>query len=388
MVMCLPATGAIAEEIAGTRTLDSVEPGLINAIHKLNSEELDEALLDVREVLDKSPRFHLAQLVYADLLMAKAGMPVQLGLPMAGNEKSRAEDLLNEARARWQRYQDRITDNNLPDVLMQLSPLQKTAVAVDLSRSRLYLYENESGTPRLLADFYVSSGKNGEGKRIEGDKRTPLGVYFVTSSLDISKLPDLYGTGAFPIDYPNAWDRRQGNTGYGIWLHGVPSDTYSRAPRASDGCLAMSNSELDAIKPFLETGVTPVIIGKKLDWLPREDVIYSRQELMAAVRQWQQDWQSLDTETYLGHYSKSFASDNKDYNGWAAHKRRVNRYKSYIKVELDNISILGYPQEKDMAVVSFEQAYQSDNLSSKRNKRQYWRKEADGQWRIVYEGKG
>ena len=30
------------------------------------------------------------------------------------------------------------------------------------------------------------------------------------------------GDGAFPLNYPNEWDRRLNKTGSGIWLHGTP----------------------------------------------------------------------------------------------------------------------------------------------------------------------
>ena len=283
----------------------------------------------------------------------------------------------------------KLRQDQLPDVLMQLSDKQRTAIVVDLSRSRLYLFENNDNNPRMLADFYVTQGKNGKGKHVEGDEKTPLGTYFVTSSLDVEKLPDLYGTGAFPIDYPNAWDRRQGKTGYGIWLHGVPSNTYSRAPLATRGCLAMSNSELDSIKPFLHTGTTPVIIASQLNWVDVGQLGRDASTLKKRMAQWLTDWQSRDVEAYLQHYSKSFRSDNKDYRTWVAHKKRVGQHKQYIKVTLNDVSILRYPdQSADMVVVSFEQDYRSNNFNGKSRKRQYWQQEADGQWRIVYEGRG
>ena len=386
--ICLLLFAGILPGASQADTTSALEPQLISALHKLDQQQLDGALSDVKNVLQINPKFRLAQFVYADLLMAKAGMPVQLGSNMAGKEKAQVKDLLSEARVRWQRYQERARNEELPAVLLQLSPQQQTVVVTDLQRSRLYLYENVAGSPRLLSDFYVSSGKNGEGKQVEGDKKTPMGVYFVTDSLDTSKLPDLYGTGAFPIDYPNAWDKRQGRTGHGIWLHGVPSNTYSRAPRSSDGCLAMSNSELDAIKPFLQSGITPVLIGKQLDWLPRTSIDQRRQELTSAIEQWRRDWQSLNTNAYLEHYSKQFRSDNKDYKTWVAHKNRVNNAKTFIKVELSELSILGYPEKDNMVVVSYQQTYASDNFNGTSRKRQYWQKETGGRWRIVYEGKG
>jgi len=215
-----------------------------------------------------------------------------------------------------------------------------------------------------------------------------LEAYFVTSSLDTKKLPDLYGTGAFPIDYPNAWDRRQGRTGHGIWLHGVPSNTYSRAPLATRGCLAMSNPELDSIKPFMQAGITPVIIASSLNWVTPQQQKEELEVINQRLDNWLRDWQSRDVETYLKYYSTDFRSDNKNYKIWGQHKRRVNKHKQFIDVKLNNVSILRYPEKSDMIVVSYEQDYCSNNFNSVAKKRQYWKKEGDGQWRIIYEGKG
>jgi uncharacterized protein YchJ len=63
----------------------------------------------------------------------------------------------------------------------------------------------------------------------------------------------------------------------------------------------------------------------------------------------------------------------------------VNNLKSWIKVNLSNVSIFTYPAQPDMAVVNFEQDYASSNLNNRMKKRQYWIKQ-DGRWQIIYEG--
>ena len=128
--------------------------------------------------------------------------------------------------------------------LLQLDRAQSNAIVVDAGRSRVFVYENTGDTPRLVQDFYTTLGRNGVDKLREGDRKTPLGVYHVTARIPGRKLPDLYGWGAFPISYPSEWDRMAGRTGFGIWLHGVPSDTYARAPWASDGCVALANTDI------------------------------------------------------------------------------------------------------------------------------------------------
>ena len=77
-------------------TLQDVEPRLINAMHNINNERIDDALIDMQDLLSQTPQFHLAQLVYADLLMAKAGLPGQLGLPPTLDNSSKIDDLRSE----------------------------------------------------------------------------------------------------------------------------------------------------------------------------------------------------------------------------------------------------------------------------------------------------
>ena len=105
----------------------------------------------------------------------------------------------------------------------------------------------------------------------------------------------------------------------------------------------------------------------------------------SALEQWRADWASRDTERYLAHYSQRFASGRQDYAGWAAHKRKVNAAKRWIKVGVSRVAMFRYPRERDFVVVAFEQDYRSDGLSNVMKKRQYWIKE-DGRWKILYEG--
>jgi hypothetical protein len=70
---------------------------------------------------------------------------------------------------------------------------------------------------------------------------------------------------------------------------------------------------------------------------------------------------------------------------WAKQKRKVNTGKTWIQLELDKVSIFAYPGRDDLAVVTFDQNYASNNLVRQMRKRQYWIRE-DGVWRILHEG--
>ena len=123
-------------------------------------------------------------------------------------------------------------------------------LVVDANRSRLYVYENQGGQLKLVTDYYISQGKLGINKIKAGDQKTPIGVYYITSRLPGARLPDFYGTGALPINYPNEWDKLNGRSGSGIWLHGTPSDSYSRPPLSSDGCVVLTNPDLNKLYRF------------------------------------------------------------------------------------------------------------------------------------------
>ncbi|TMH74452.1 MAG: hypothetical protein E6H57_00505 [Betaproteobacteria bacterium] len=361
------------------------EDRLSTVFEAIEANKLDVALKRVDALIGDYPNFRLAHLVRGDLLLARARPLQTFGNVVKTVPQERVDGLREEALARLRAARQRPGEDRLPRYVLQLNPEQKHALVVDSRRSRLYVYANDGGKPKLIADYYVTLGKNGIDKTREGDQKTPVGVYHVTANLPRKKLTDFYGAGAFPINYPNEWDRRQGRNGHGIWLHGVPSDVYSRPPRASDGCIVLANPDLESLGQRLQIGLTPVIIADEIEWTDRAALESERAGLAAALEQWRADWQSRDTERYLAHYSQRFASQGQDYAAWAAHKRKVNAAKAWIKIGLGRVTMLRYPHERDVVVVTFEQDYRSNGLSNVMKKRQYWVKEG-ARWKIVYEG--
>ena len=361
----------------------STEAQLAKSLEAIKNSRLDIALNEVDSLLRVNPTFKLAYLVKGDLLMAHAGAIDNFG-SVAHAPRDKIEDLRDEARVRLQRVLSQPDSKLTPRFLWKLDVQQRYALVVDTSRATLFVYENVNGEPRYVTDFYITIGKLGTEKSSEGDKRTPIGVYFIKAELPKSKLADMYGSGAYPLSYPNEWDRKNRRTGSGIWLHGTPSDTYSRPPRASDGCVVLANDDLNKLAPYLQVGVTPVIITNHMDWNNEQDQ-EERDALLQEIEQWRKDWSSLDTDAYLRHYSHDFSSDNADYAAWAKQKQLVNSAKSWIKVNLSNVSMLTYPEQPGMVVVDFEQDYSSSNLSNRMKKRQYWIKR-NNRWQIVYEG--
>jgi len=79
---------------------------------------------------------------------------------------------------------------------------QKHVLVVDSRRSRLYVFGNDQGRPRLVADFYVTLGKNGvekirEGRPEDAHRRLPC-----HRNLPRRQAPPTSTARALPINYP------------------------------------------------------------------------------------------------------------------------------------------------------------------------------------------
>ena len=381
------ANPATAGQLSSSVSDSGPEPQLAKIFKEIEGKRLDTALQLTENLLRQYPNFRLGHLIKGDLLLARTQQIKSFGA-MEGAPADKVDDLRAEAIIRLKGYREKPEAKFVPRYLLQMPPDQRYAIVVDTKRSRLYVYENDltnGGRPRFVADYYMTQGKLGADKLSEGDKKTPTGVYHVTANLPRQKLADLYGNGAYPLNYPNEWDKRQGRNGSGIWLHGTPSNTFSRPPRASDGCVVLANQDLDVVAKNLQVGLTPVIISNSVEWLSLDDWAKERSELNKAIEAWRSDWESRDTDRYLKHYSKRFKSADQNFEEFAAQKKQVNAGKEWIKIKADNLSVFRNPSKEEVVVVTFDQDYRSNNLNNQMKKRQYWLRE-DGKWKIIYEG--
>jgi len=231
--------------------LHAAEPGpdreLAESLLAISQSRMPEALDTVDRLTRAHPNFRLAYLVKGDLLRARAKPLRTLGDAGSVADGPELESLRQEARQRVRALTDEDPADKVPAYLLNLSDDARNVLVVDASRSRLYAYENRGGLPVRVADFYVTIGKAGVGKQREGDNRTPIGIYTISGFKPPSELTDFYGSGAYTLSYPNEWDVRQGRDGHGIWIHGSPSNTYSRAPLASEGCVVLANEDLKGV---------------------------------------------------------------------------------------------------------------------------------------------
>lgn len=382
VLMLLLAQTLAAAEPPG----NEYEQSLLQTIRDIQGLDHEQALNSTRDLIRQYPHSRLGHMLYADLLLARAEPLTEIGSGIG--KDSALRDFRHEIQQRWQHESNRQPHNLYPENILFLADNQPYAILVDQHSSRVYVYRNEDGDLRLENDYFITIGLKGYGKQKRGDQKTPIGIYHVTHYIDGAQLPDLYGEGAFPINYPNAWDRRQNRTGDGIWIHGTPSYTYNRSPWASDGCIVVSNPDFNNIEAFIEPAIhTPVVVARNVRWISREQWLAQRNEVLDLMSSWLVDWESLDHDRYRRHYSTSgLDAFGRDFEHWDAHKRWVNRNKEWVDVEYSNLSIFNYPGEDGLLLMQFEQNYRSSNYSVDSTKELYWRKQSE-QWQIVHEGK-
>ena len=137
-------------------------------------------------------------------------------------------------------------------------------IVVDKSDRKMYLYKNG----KVVDEFRVSLGKNDHlGNKVKrGDKKTPVGIY---SILNKRCHPIKYR--AMTISYPNSQDiaraaRLGVDPGSLITIHGQPhwnadghGDNYTLSRDWTDGCIALSNKDLDKLWGRVRVG-TPIEI--------------------------------------------------------------------------------------------------------------------------------
>ena len=367
--------------------VDVAEQELLQVVAVIEQKDWLAASRQTEKLIEAFPNFKLGTLLQK-IITEQSSIPETRPFPLQPQED---EFLPKNLEAELTLRRESLSDNNyahnlLPRGILRLGNEIRYVFVVDLKKSRFYVVKNDNPGLAVVADYYTGIGKQGIGKQHEGDHRTPVGIYTIVDYLADNRLPELYGVGALPLDYPNPWDERLGRTGSGIWLHGVPRGTYSRPPRSSRGCVTLSNHLFEAIRKLSIPGNTIVITEPDIEWQETGMRETAGAEINAVLEQWQQDWASLDFGKYISHYSPDFKTSRDDYQSWTARKRAVNSGKEFINVDLKNISIFRYPGEENLVQVNYRQHYRSNNFNNSTDKIQYWRKNSDGRWQIVYEG--
>jgi len=271
-------------------------------------------------------------------------------------------------------------------------------ILVDKAAKVLYIFKSGQDGWEVARSFPIATGEVDGRKVVEGDKKTPEGVYFMVGRKHRSELTNVYGPAAFILDYPNEDDRRERRTGYGIWLHG--SERGNIPPLFTQGCVAVSNPDILEIAGLLKNwpGIPVVIVSgtedgrkhlasvdfQKMKARGEEVVRYHSEkqaEFEALVTGWKSAWESRDIDTYSSFYlTASFMEGSNNWAAFSERKGRLFRQYSAIYVDVSNIVLTEYTD--NVATVKFNQTYNTNlNNASSGAKRLIFKKD-QGSWKI------
>lgn len=358
---------------------------LIEIYKDLSSNHLREAQIKADALVDAYPNFRLGHLIRGDLLLMHTRAVRTFGAAKDA-PADKIKDLREEAIVRLNALRERPDPNLVPRSVLQLRSDQKHVLVVDTKRSRLYVYQNQVDQLKLLTDYYISQGKLGTNKLKKGDQKTPIGIYYITGRLSKARLPDFYGAGALPINYPNEWDKINGRNGSGIWLHGTPPESFSRPPLASDGCVVLNNQDLQQLFSSVEIGKTPVVISEQVEFINKTKWNVERNLAAKLTESWRVATESMNTDHLLANYSQQFRSENgENLKTWFTKNQQSSAGTMGQIISLRDVSLFHYPGKNDMIVGTFTLDTLTGKSKKTLRKRQYWAKEGS-QWKIVYEG--
>lgn len=281
----------------------------------------------------------------------------------------------------------------LPENILQMDPFFNHHVLIaEKATHQLYLFEfNPGGTPQMIKKFQMATGKKRGNKKYQGDHKTPEGVYRFTSFIPKKNLlqrygkeGEIYGAGAFVMNYPNPHDHLMKKTGSGIWLHSTNDETRIEKGRDSRGCVVVANNDLKEISTFIELEKTSIIVVDKIQYLKKETWLKERKELNDFLDTWLRSWQEENISVYLSHYSKKHfkTPTKKNFTSYKRYKSAVFSNPGRPDIELKNVSIF---RNKNHARIVFSQHYKSNKINDTGRKTLYLIRNNNYEWEILTE---
>lgn len=272
----------------------------------------------------------------------------------------------------------------LPHALLSLSTdtgtFSQYAFLVDKKARTLTVWRHAGDEIKLVGAWPTDIGSRDGDKLVQGDQRTPEGVYFFQTSMDGRKVNfNDYGNRIFTLDYPNYFDKLENKTGNGIWFHAIP-DSKSLL-RGSRGCVVVRNNVIEELSKFVELKRTPMVIVNQVEYMEPEKWKALKTGLHSWIENWRKSWMGKDLNAYMDQYSHRFSGNGMNKRQWRRYKEALARAYGFINVELKDVQIFN---QGPKVVFRFLQAYKSDRKQDFGTKILYALRNGD-RWEIIGE---
>ena len=226
----------------------------------------------------------------------------------------------------------------LPEALIMM-PENEHAVIVEKQTQKLYVYSVSRDGIALSYKFDCSTGEAAGPKTKAGDKKTPEGVYFLKDEYEDRYLTPVYGKKAFPSDYPNLLDLRQGKQGSAIWIHGTDKPL---KPMDSNGCVALENKNIMTLSKLVNLDATPLIIVETIQSKGQEELKAREKQITGFLTQWVEAMGHGSYHQYLSFYADDYVPDISWWETWLSMRKTGIKKNQRFKVELKNTGIYAH----------------------------------------------
>ncbi|WDP85924.1 MAG: L,D-transpeptidase family protein [Desulfobacter sp.] len=224
---------------------------------------------------------------------------------------------------------------SLPAALI-LMPQNENAIIVEKKPQTLYVYSGHQDRIDMAFKVDCSTGEVAGPKTKAGDKKIPEGIYFLKDEFEDRYLTPVYGKKAFPSDYPNLLDLRQGKQGSAIWIHGTDK---TLKLMDSNGCIALENENIMALSEYIHLDATPLIIVEQINHLPLARLGEQKKRILALIQAWTQALETGSYHQYLAFYDSGYLPDISWWESWLQARNNAKSLNQVFKIQLENTGI-------------------------------------------------
>ncbi|NUM88100.1 MAG: L,D-transpeptidase family protein [Bdellovibrionales bacterium] len=257
-------------------------------------------------------------------------------------------------------------------------------IAVDKKQNQLHMARYRDGRLEPEKTFRATMGQRVGDKMIEGDLRTPEGIYEFLFRTQAPALKPMFGPLAVYVSYPNVMDKNGQKTGFDILIHGTDDPSRLEKKFDSKGCVVLDNENVKIVSDAIRLKDTKIVITRDFDAIRNPARLPRAREFF---QRWITAWSGKDLDTYVDSYADEFKMDGMNRAAFAKYKDSLNKKYGSIKVTASDVMYL-FHEKYDL--IAFTQHYDSTMANGApayrgTSKKQLWIQERNGHYKIVVE---